>query len=202
MRVILSFLFLATLISCGGDSTNSESDGTETGKVMQSEFLDTCQCDVLEIDSLGNHLKEGEKYTGICVDFYPNSEDKYIEKNLLEGRIHGKVTFYGKDGEVLIEEIYEDGEKKRSGEVEVLNCACTELVQEKTNIPQVPYRYLLDEIPYTGTCEEYFPESDQLYVKREYTDGLLDGRSVYYNKDGSTLMIEKYDKGLLVSVIN
>lgn len=203
MNRLLSFSFVFLFIcSCTGDSDESENLTSDTGKVMKSEFLDTCKCAALDVDSLGNHFRDGEKFTGICMDYYPGSTDKYIEKNLLSGRIHGKVTYYSKDGEMLIEEIYENGQKKRSGEVDVLNCPCTELKKEETHIPQVPFRYLLDGIPYTGTCEEFYPESNQLYVSRQYKNGVMDGHTVFYNRDGSTLMIEKYESGLLISVVN
>ena len=198
---ILPFLSLV-ILSCSGENGSDESLVNESGKVMQSEFLDTCQCSDLEIDSTENYFKDGEPYTGICLDYYPTTTDKYIEKNLLRGRLHGKVTYFSKDGTVLIEEIYEKGNKKRSGEVDILNCACSELEKEATHIPQVPFRFKLDGIPYTGKCEEYYPESDQVYVSRNYKDGIPDGHTVYYNKDGSTLMIERYENGILVQAIN
>ena len=197
----LSLIFLTLLFACGGDSDKTEST-TETGKVMESDFLDTCQCIALVEDSLGNHTKDGETYTGICLDYYPESQDKYIEKNLLNGKIHGKVTYYDRNGEILIEEIYEEGNKVRSGEVDVLTCNCSELKQEETHIPQVPFRYLLDDIPYTGNCIEYYHESDQVYLNSSYKDGVLHGHTVYYKQDGSTLMIENYEKGILMSVVN
>ena len=202
-RLIFSgFIFLSLLQACGGGANEKNKGFTETGEMKESEFLDTCQCKNLESDSTGIYYKNGKKFTGICLDYYPGTTDKYIEQNLLNGQLHGKVTYFGKEGEVLIEEIYENGQKKRSGEVDVLNCACTELTKEETHVPQVPYRYLLDNIPYTGSCHEYYPESDQIYVEMNYKDGLLDGHMVYYNKDGSTLMIEKYEKGIQISAVH
>lgn len=194
--------FLFFVLACGGSDSSGNSSTESTGKVMQSEFLDTCQCTELEMDSTENYFKEGKLYTGICLDFYPTTTDKYVEKNLLNGRLHGKLTYYSRDGSVLIEEIYENGTKKRSGEVDVLKCACSELEKEATHIPQVPFRFKLDGIPYTGKCEELYPESSQIYVSRNYKDGIPDGHTVYYNRDGSTMIIEKYENGILVQAIN
>jgi antitoxin component YwqK of YwqJK toxin-antitoxin module len=75
-------------------------------------------------------------------------------------------------------------------------------MKEATNIPQVPFRYLLDDIPYTGSCEEYYPDMNQLYMRINYRDGILQGYSSYFNKDGSTLLIQKYENGELISAIN
>lgn len=196
--LIFSVLFLA---SCGGQEEESNNP-TDSGTVMQSGDLDTCQCQELDIDTLGNHFKEGSEYTGVCVEYYPNSSEKYIEKNLLSGKMHGKVSYYDREGNLLIEEIYEEGNKKQSGEVDVLNCDCSELAKIESNVPRVPSRFFLDDIPYTGTCEKFYDSTDVLYMESNYKDGFLNGRTIYYNRDGSTILIEKYESGQLISTVH
>lgn len=196
------FPCLIFFISSCSEEVSSDSDFLDNGKVMESKKLDTCFCTEIDIDSVGTHFYKETPYTGICIQHYPNSTDKYLEKNLLNGLLHGKVIYYGRDGEILIEEIYEGGNKKRSGNVDVLNCDCSELEKIESKMPLVPNRYLLDDIPYTGTCEKLYPDSKQVYMSVSYKNGILDGHSIYYNKDGSTLLIERYENGELVSALN
>lgn len=201
MKFLAPLLISFFIISCGSNESN-DGESTDSGSVMKSENLDTCKCQELLVDSLGIHKLEQDIYTGVCLEFYPNSEDKYIEKNLLNGKMHGKVTYFDRSGEVLIEEIYEKGNKKRSGEVDVLTCDCSELVKQESNMVNVPNRFFLDDIPYTGSCEKWYPDSSQIYMEASYKDGLLDGHTIYYNRDGSTMIIEKYEVGALVSTVH
>jgi hypothetical protein len=203
MRYLSGLIIVAIVISsCENQDVNNDYSSGDLGKMKESEVLDTCQCSNLDVDTTDVHFLNEKIYTGICLEYYPESKDRYIEKNLLNGKIHGKVTYFNREGEILIEEVYDDGKKKRSGDVEVLTCACSELMKEATNIPQVPFRYLLDDIPYTGSCEEYYPDMNQLYMRINYRDGILQGYSSYFNKDGSTLLIQKYENGELISAIN
>jgi hypothetical protein len=196
------FLFLVTIFSCTENISSEEEVLNDSGTVKQSELEDTCSCNDLDIDSTGNHFLDAEIYTGICVQSYPETDLKYIEKSILNGRLHGKVTYYDKYGEIILEEIYEEGDQKRSGAVDALNCDCSEL--DKVEIPgsQGAMRYMLDDIPYTGICVKYYPESAQIYMEANYENGLPDGYTTYYNKDGSTLLMEKYDNGVQVKAIH
>ena len=175
---------------------------TDQGSVMQTDDMDTCLCNELAIDSAGIHTKKNELYTGICFENYPNSDKKYIEKSLLKGKPHGKIVYYDQQGAVLFEEIYKEGEKKRSGELEVIECDCSELELVESSLPGVSDRYFLDEMPFTGSCSKYYPESDQIYMDVNYTAGELNGATTYYNKDGSVMYIEKYSMGELMRTVH
>jgi hypothetical protein len=200
-RLFLITLLPALVFSCG-ENNKSNDEELDTGTVKQSEQLDTCSCSELDIDSTGNHFFKNKLYTGICVENYPNSDSKYIEKNILNGRLHGRIAYYDKSGEIILEEIYEEGNKKRSGNVDIVICACSELEKVETPGNVAPVRYFLDEIPFTGSCEEYYPNTGQLYMQVNYENGLVHGFTTYFNKDGSTLLIEKYDNGEMISVIH
>ncbi len=197
MKPFLFFLIVTFVYSC---SNTQEEDIVEDGTVLSTAQLDSCDCGDLIIDSSGFYIDsaEGTVFTGVCTDYYPNSTDKYIEKNILEGQLHGNVVYFDRNGKVLMEEVYQEGNRKRSGKVDFLVCDCTELEKVPNPDPQLPNRFFLDEIPYTGKCEQSYPESAQIYLESSYKDGLLDGTSKYYNHDGSVLYMEQYIKGILV----
>lgn len=199
MRITFAFLLLLFLVGCNNETSKTTPSNSGSGSVMQSALMDTCFCQDLDADSLGIYFMKDKKYTGMCIENYPETATKYIEKSLLEGKLHGKVKYFDKQGNVLIEEIFENGNKKRSGEVDVLVCDCSELTLQSSNTPGIPKRYYLDGIPYTGTCMENYPDSKQQYMEVSYEQGVLHGRTKYFNKDGTALYSEKYEKGELIS---
>lgn len=197
-KFLSSILIGLFVISCASEENEII---TDTGSVMKTDELDSCLCNELTIDTNGIHSRNNEVYTGICFENYPESDKKYIEKSLLKGLKHGKTVYYDQQGNILFEEIYKDGNKQRSGELEVIECDCSELELVESNLPAVSDRYFLDEIPFTGSCSKYFPETNQIYMDVEYTNGELNGATTYYNKDGSVLYIEKYKMGDLVRTV-
>lgn len=199
MRTYLLPVFLLLLISCG-DGSSEKSTPEGSSNMSEQTLADTCDCSTLQIDSLGNHLRNGQPFTGTCVSYYDGSETKYLEKNILNGLLHGKVEYFDKSGESLLQEFYEDGVQKRSGNQENgLTCDCSELqIQTVQNISV----YKLDDVPFTGKCEKHYENSSQLYMESSYKNGLLDGYTVYYNKDGSTILMEKYERGELTSSVH
>lgn len=201
VKIIVCFTLIVLLFNCGENGTDIS---TDDGNMNATQVAaDTCDCVDLVADSTGTNLLEGKLFTGMCISYYQNTEDKYIEKNLLEGKLHGKVTYYDKTGGLLFEEIYENGKQKRNGLLdETLKCDCTELIHVKTSDPLYPSIAKLDDIPFSGKCEKFYENSTQLYMESEYKNGLLDGHTIYYREDGSTILIEKYSNGEMVSTVN
>ena len=199
LRTISIALFF-TLVSC---SNKKNETAVELGQQGSGLVADTCLCSDLTIDSLGNLLKDAKPFTGVCYSTYPNSDKKYMIKSLMNGELHGKTVYLGQDGEVLMQELYESGQTKRSGELERLTCDCKELKpnQTKNHAGEVVNIVELDNIPYTGKCRSNYPESHQIYLERNYKSGLLDGYSIYYDKQGLTMYMEKYEAGNLVKTI-
>jgi hypothetical protein len=195
------FFFLTLLVlaaSCGGDSAEKTPQGST--HISEQTQGDVCDCDTLEIDSLGNHTLEGKPFTGSCISYYVDSEDKYLEKNILNGLLHGKVNYFDRNGEILLEEFYENGVQKRSGDSETgLTCDCSELKIQEIQGMSV---YKLDDVPFTGRCERFYENSTQLYMESNYKKGILDGYTVYYNRDGSTILMEKYERGVMISTVH
>ena len=200
IKYTIIFVGLFLIFSCSSQSENEIL--TDGGSVMQNDQLDSCACSDLTIDSTGLHKMNDELYTGICFEYYPNSENKYIEKSLLDGKPHGRTVYFDQSGEVLFEEVYKAGDKKRSGDLEVIECDCSELTLVESHLPAVSDRYFLDEMPFTGTCTKYYPESDQIYMEVSYKAGELDGATTYFNKDGSVMFIEKYTMGELMRTVH
>ena len=195
------FLFSSFFIICFSSCQDEQSNLVEDGDVLTSDLDDTCSCSSLEVDSLDTYTKNGVNYTGVCVENYPETDLKYIEKNILSGKLHGNVTYFDKEGNVLIEEIYENGISKRSSKNDAITCDCTELEEMKLSNSANIKRYSLDGIPFTGKCESYYPETNQLYIESNYKNGFLNGYTIYYKKDGANLYMEKYVMGRLENTI-
>jgi hypothetical protein len=192
-------VFMACFYSCA----EQPGDPTIDGSISQTSVADTCDCNMLVTDSTGLHTLSDTTFTGVCLSYYDGSDQKYLEKNLLQGRLHGKVTYFDREGEILLEEMYENGAQKRTGSPgENMTCNCAELEFVKTNDPNYPTVAKLDDIPFTGRCEEKYPDSDQLSLESNYNKGVLNGYTVYYNRDGSTILMEHYENGVLVSTVN
>lgn len=197
---ILAICLLPFLVFCYCSSSNEDSNLIEAGSIMATNTADTCFCESLEEDSAGNLLLDSVLYTGVCIYNYPGTDAKYMVKSLLNGKLHGQVSYYDQLGEILMQEMYENGQKKRSGDGAPQHCNCSELKQ--VNSPgEAISRSFLDDIPFTGTCTEKYVDSDQTYMEVNYNSGLIDGFTTFYDRAGKTLYMEKYEKGKLVKVI-
>lgn len=200
MRVFFIGVFLSVLFwQCAGN-TEGEKDLIDQGTVKTGTVSDTCFCDDLLPDSSGVLFRDDAPFTGVCIHNYPATDQKYMVKNVLEGKLHGSVIYYDQQGGLLFEEVYENGEQKRSGESAPLSCDCSEL--EKTPVPgETQEISTLDGIPYTGKCLKSYPNSDQLYMEISYDNGVLHGFSIFYDMEGNTMYMEKYEYGELLKVI-
>jgi antitoxin component YwqK of YwqJK toxin-antitoxin module len=198
---ILFFITSLFLFSCSTETLDKDKlvDG---GSIMNSTTLDTCLCEELFKDSTGFLFKDANKFTGVCRYNYPNSTDKYIVKNILEGKLHGTVVYYARTGEELMKENYQNGEIVRTGEDSDLSCDCLELVHVAQSNGNASKVAMLADKPFTGTCFKYYPETAQKYIEISYTNGIQDGYSSYYDKAGKTMYIEKYEEGELIQTIH
>lgn len=199
LSVITSFVITLIITSCSSEP-KEKPNLIEEGEMMTSTVADTCLCDDLTEDSLGIHYKNDTLFTGVCIHNYPNSDLNYMVKSIMSGKLHGNVTYYDREGGVLVEEIYEDGQKKRTGDGAPQECDCTEL--EAVSSPgERASRYFLDGIPFTGRCFEKYADSDQVYMEIKYENGIRQGYTTFFDKDGKTMFMEKYDRGELIKTI-
>lgn len=200
MRKALIMLLVAGILGACSNG-NQDKNLIEEGNLMHSEPVDTCLCDDLFEDSLGTYFKDEKPYNGVCVHNYPESNQKYMVKGIMNGKLHGKVIYYDNQGRVLVEEVYENGHKKRTGDGAPIACDCSELDIKKMSGESIQ-RSFLDDIPFSGTCTKKFPESEQVYMEAYYKNGLQEGFTSYYNQSGKTLYMEKYEHGELLKIIH
>ena len=199
MRVLVLFAIALFLIGCGENVELSES--TDNGTINTVDLESECLCEelVFNEDSLAEF--EGEPFTGMCYSNYPNSETRYMEKHFLTGVLHGKVFIYDKEGNVIAEEEYTNGENTLSATESFVPCKCSELrVEEGVN--GAPNKKYKNTLPFTGICHEYFPGTEDVYMEISYQNGILHGYCKYYDVEGNQLYMEEYNKGVLEAVIN
>ncbi len=195
MKKIVTNLFVILLItSCNSDSNTTQ---VELGENKEVDLSALCNCDSLETNDLGSLTLNSEEFSGRCYSNYPNSTEKYIEKEILKGEYHGKVTYFDKQGKLLYSETYNKGESMGDLENQP-NCNCMDIEGRDEN--GVKKHYLNNSL-YTGMCSDNFPNSDQVYLEANYKDGLLHGYTIYYQKDGTVLMIHNYEHGKIIKEI-
>ncbi len=191
--LILSVLFF---FSC----SNKENNSAESfGENKASGNVQTCLCSDLIEDSNGILMKNNMPYTGYCVHNFENSDRKYIEKQIVNGKINGKITYYDQQGKVIFEEKFENGEHQLDLEIENIRCDCAELKRSKGADKRVKYSY--KKQLFKGVCFRTFPGTDIIYIEVTYENGLRHGFTTYYNKLGNLLYTEKYKNGSLEKVI-
>lgn len=87
------------------------------GKLIRESIgeSEVCHCDSLEtreIDEQELKFYFDEPYTGRCKKYYPEDTTAiYIEARYREGLPHGEMKVYSRDGEVIMSEKYNEGEK-------------------------------------------------------------------------------------------
>jgi hypothetical protein len=192
MKRIIVFLVSLFIIfnSC---TTTQNDEQIELGENMQSKPMETCNCDSLELN--GELLSfEGTIFTGLCFLNYPMSDQRYVEKQILDGKIHGNVVYYDKNDNVLFEEMYINGVQDKNEDY----CNCSDLVVEQKG--EIKKNYLNGK-PFTGKCEDFFLDTEQVYLEANYIGGQLDGFVNYYSKNGNVVMIQKYELGEYVKDI-
>ena len=97
-------LSIIILASCG--ENNNEINDSENDTVVDSNY---CDCHELIFDEAYNHFyrfERREPFTGLCEEFHGNGELK-MEKNMLEGKVHGKVITYHDNGQIHEDEEFD-----------------------------------------------------------------------------------------------
>ncbi|MFD1551957.1 hypothetical protein DNU06_01340 [Putridiphycobacter roseus] len=196
MNRIILLPFLIWMMSC---QTASKSDKVETfGEAKSKGELATCDCKDLLEDGEGLLQYNGTPFTGICIIKYQGTESKYIEKQILNGLINGKISYYGRDGKVIFEEKFNKGGLQLDLTNESIRCNCKVLTKKKDQ--SEIKKYFKGQL-FTGTCFDVFPNSEQPYFESAYQNGLRNGFTSYYNKNGDLLFTEKYRNDSLIKVI-
>ena len=198
--MIRRFNILLLVLVCLGCENEKPANNLESfGENKASGKVETCLCSELTENDSGKLLKNGQPYTGNCILNFENSDKKYIEKQIIDGELSGKVIYYNQQGDVIFEERYEKGKHQLNLSIESIRCNCDELGEMKGAKP-VKYTYR-DQL-FRGICYRYFPETSTVYLEITYEEGLRHGFTNYYNKLGDLLYTEKYEKGELIKVIH
>ena len=193
-KIIFNLLLITLLVSCNSNENTTTSD---LGKNQEVDMSALCNCDSLETTVTGLLTLKSKVFSGRCYSNYPNTNQKYIEKEILKGNYHGKVTYFDKHGDLLYSEAYNKGTSFSDLENQP-NCNCMDIDRRDEN--GVKKHYLKNSL-YTGKCSDNFPNSKQAYLEANYKDGLLHGYTIYYQKDGTVLMIDNYDNGKIIKEI-
>lgn len=102
MKNIITVLFCSILLGACGNEGNSSDPATQDTESNGTPAIDSsyCDCNELTLDQPYNHFWRFERrigYTGVCEEFYPDGKLK-MTKNLVEGKLHGKVFTYYQNG--------------------------------------------------------------------------------------------------------
>lgn len=181
------------------DSLSDSDNVVELGESKTGGDIIVCNCEDLTKDSIGILNYNGIPFTGNCLIKYQNSEKTYIEKQILNGQINGKIKYFNRSGKVLFEENFVQGEFKLDLSQESIHCNYKSLTFKQEGFFKKCY---YNDMLFTGTCSDQYPNSDQDYFKSTYKDGLLHGYNTYYDKNGEILYQEKYRSDTLVKVVH
>lgn len=105
MRLLVSLILFISFISSCGSETTAEVDSTETNGIDSTY----CDCAELTLDVPYNHFYRFERrkpFTGLCEEFFPDGALK-LEKNFVEGKVHGDMISYHENGQVWEEQEFD-----------------------------------------------------------------------------------------------
>lgn len=94
---------------------NLYKEGNYIGKSKANAF--ECNCDSLKIVYPEDDIKQkslyGFDYNGACIRYYPNSDSIiYMRENYKNGYLDGAYIVYDRNGFVISEQMYKEGELK------------------------------------------------------------------------------------------
>jgi antitoxin component YwqK of YwqJK toxin-antitoxin module len=198
MRIITIILVLIAATACESDQkpdTQTINKHILSGDFEMYEHLSSCNCDSLTIDSTDTYYKNDSLYTGVCYTIFPESEKKAEIRQLFKGQLHGNRINLSKQGDTLVQSIYNLGELKSRTTSEIQICHCDSLNEINTEETEKLKYYR--EAPFTGICNRYFPLPDTniVYLEIPYKNGLVDGEMIIYDRRGKEILTEVYDEG-------
>lgn len=161
--------------------------------VILEDLTDTIDNNFL-VHHNGFHLTpDSNKFTGIGIEYYPEEAiDKqiYLAVNYKNGVIQKTANFDKKGKRILVQEYYRGKPKSLHS-----NCLCSELSDTTYKKWNLKLRY---DFPFTGECIAYHYKSTQPSRKETYENGLLNGFSYTYNKNGVILGRTKYKNNVVL----
>lgn len=137
-----------------------------------------------------NDLKNG------CATFYDSSETKTNEVFFVDGKRQGESLWFYPNGKIKKKLIYEDD--RENGIAFLLDSNGFVIIEEEYSNGYLrdvkKYNQLDENGNKTGVWRAYFPNG-QIKSETSYKEGLKDGLSKEYDKDGKLLSINTMSKG-------
>ncbi|MEX2485934.1 MAG: hypothetical protein WED10_15285, partial [Brumimicrobium sp.] len=187
MKILYIAITLLMVTAC----TNNKKPSAEAinERLLQGEFemyehYSSISCDSLQLDSLNTYYNNDSLYTGECFINYPNSKAKHEVLQIYDGKLHGNKIVLSKKGDTVIQNIYNLGKLISRSVAENVIEPCDSLIEkEQPNGRTLMYHY---EIPFTGTCQRFFPKPDtnKVYLEIPYRDGVIHGNMIIYDRKG------------------
>lgn len=110
MKFFSSFSICLILLTACGEGNSSENPQVDSDNIEVSAVDSSyCNCDDLTLDQPYNHFWRFERrigYTGVCEEFHPDGKLK-TTKNLVDGKLHGKIFTYYKNGRLREEKEFD-----------------------------------------------------------------------------------------------
>ena len=164
-----------------------EVEGTHLGNVS-----DTVQNELINAVN-GVFLKDSIPFSGVGIEYYPKAsgvDQIYLAVNYKDGIIQQTANF-DKNGKRILLQGYYKGKPKSLNP----NCTCNELTDTLYKSKKMKLRY---DFPFTGECTKYYPNTNDPYEKQNYENGLLNGRSFTYRKNGTIIVSNKFRNNILL----
>lgn len=141
----------------------------------------------------GIFLKDSMPFSGVGIEYYPKAsgvDQIYLAVNYKNGIIQQTANF-DKNGKRILRQEYYKGEPKSLNP----NCTCSELTDTIYKSKKMKLRY---DFPFTGECTKYYPNSNDPYERHNYENGLLNGRSFTYRKNGTIIVSNKFRNNIII----
>lgn len=109
MKTLLFLTIPFLLLTSCGNTPKTDPEPAEDLTVQTPIDSNYCNCDELTLDQPYNHFWRFERrigYTGVCEEFYPDGKLK-TTKNLVDGKLHGKVLTYYENGRMREEKEFD-----------------------------------------------------------------------------------------------
>jgi antitoxin component YwqK of YwqJK toxin-antitoxin module len=198
MKIITIILILLTFVACQSNekpNTKAINNRILSGDFEMYEHLSICNCDSLTIDSMDTYYKNDSLYTGVCFTNFPESEKKAEIRQIFKGQLHGNRIDLSKQGDTLVQSIYNLGELKSRTTSELQICHCDSLQEVVNDEGETRIHY--QETPFNGICNRYFPlpDTNKIYLEMPYKKGLVHGDMIIYDRRGNEILTEVYEDG-------
>jgi antitoxin component YwqK of YwqJK toxin-antitoxin module len=205
MRYIIILISIISLSSCEPPKVENKKEESkvnaedevfkidwEVEGINLGDVSDTVDNKLINVQD-GIFLKDSIPFSGVGIEYYPIASGVnqiYLAVNYKNGIIQQTANF-DKNGKRILRQDYYKGQPKSLNP----NCTCSELTDTIYKSKKMKLRY---DFPFTGECTKYYPSTSDPYEKHSYENGLLNGRSFTYRKNGTIIVSSKFRNNILI----